>query len=168
MSGGVMDEEAVLPTAEQLAKHSYEVVVPDKKKDQKDTRSTLRRVYVLGSLAKRGLLGEPEMAAAVEFSIQFRRARLEGVRAASMEERVDGTAREPVTVSIAEARRNINDAVHYLGGGTASSASVIWHVVGLEHSLSRWITDTASPYNNKEATGVLVTSLQHLARYWGY
>lgn len=159
-----MTDPMTLPTPEQLLKHEYELVVPDKKVGQKDTRTNLRRVYVVDSLRKRGLIDKSQWDAAKKFEKLFSIACLEGMRAAPMTERVDGGGGGNITARIASARREINRAMTFLGGAEAPAASAIWHVCGLCEGFGTW--DGKGNMNLHNAAGVLTSALHTLEAFW--
>jgi len=128
-------------------------------------------IDILGSLLRRNTITGDEWLAGYRFRAWFRMAQLEQLRAADMGRLfVDGGGRAPeMSANAVRGRREIDKAIRYVGGRASSSGSCLWHVIGLEHSLRRWVQEQAKASQARRlhqagATGVLIVALETLAR----
>jgi hypothetical protein len=97
--------------------------------------------------------------AADAFRTAFRVAHLDALRAADMARVPGGIGRgfdPPVW-----AKKRIDETMAALGGVKAPPGSCMWHVVGLERSISRWATQVLG-FNRHTATAVLIATLAFL------
>lgn len=121
----------------------------------------------LALLERRGTITADERRAGDAFHAVFRRAALDGLKAADM-----GRVATIGAPSFAGgggnegARRRIAAAIDKLGGEASIAASCAWHVLGLEWSLREWAAK-ALRGNVHQATGSLRATLGLIARDFG-
>lgn len=126
---------------------------------------------ILGSLLKRNTITGDEWVAGYRFRAWFRLAELDQLRAADMGRPfIDGGGRAPeMSANAVRGRREIDRAIRYVGGIGSSSGSCLWHIIGLDHSLRRWVEEQPETaqrrhFNHNGALGVLITALETLSR----
>jgi hypothetical protein len=120
----------------------------------------------LGELLDNGWITRDQHASGAEFRQHFRAAHLDDLRAQDLARvRVDGAIR-PSASGNSNARKAVHDALDQLG---APGDSAIWHVVGLEQSLSEWRQTynwNGRAIDHHTARGILVQALATLAEHF--
>src|SRR5215472_9985684 len=113
-------------------------------------------------MARRGVISDEAVAAAERFRSDFQTAALQALRAAQMRERT-GTTLLPQDISFRaeRARQRIYEAIQAVG---QPGGSCLWHVVGLEESRKRWVTEF--PLHPESASGVLIGALGTLEAHY--
>jgi hypothetical protein len=128
-----------------------------------------RVVDTVGQLERNGTITADMALAAQDFARDFRAAHLSGLRTSSLV-RVDAPRTADAPSGHDGARRRILRDLDALGGMNSPAARAVWHVVGLEESLSEWSNGDAwrgRPLRYYAAQGILVAALGVLARMRG-
>lgn len=123
----------------------------------------LVRVSVLERLHRRGTISAGEAAAGELFAKLFRIASLDPLKAADME-RVPAGRGGDLPPSAERCRRRVADAMIALGGAGSPAASAIWHICGLEWSVSRWAATARR--SQEQCCGILIGALAALAAHF--
>ncbi len=160
-----MVQHNIAPTPERYAKGSigrlHRPIIHDGTYDPPYIAGDL-----LGSLLARGAITKEEAVAGQRFRAWFRLGQLDALRAADWSRPfVSGGKRAPeLSVSSERARREIGKAIRWVGGASSSPGSCLWHVIGLDESLRAWVASSSRRFHQAGATGVLVVTLETLAR----
>jgi len=130
-----------------------------------------RTVDTIGTMLRKGTI-TPEMeAAARDFEAAFTIAGLETLKAQDLC-RVPGNGRlEPLGDHQIAARERVLRAVDSVGGLGSPGGSLCWHVLGLGESVQSWVGHwrwNGRAFSRDEARGMLVLTLELLARELGY
>jgi hypothetical protein len=83
---------------------------------------------------------------------------------------VDHLQKVGVTVAIGHARERVAAAIDALGGPASPAGACVWHVVGLECSVTEWARRSGwggRPIGHAQGQGVLVSALGVLAGHYG-
>jgi hypothetical protein len=125
-----------------------------------------RTVDTLGKMLRASTI-TPEMHdAARAFQADFAIANLDPIRARPLL-RVSGSGHEPcLSERQIDARRQVHEAMHALGGINSPAGSCVWHVVGLQRSLREWAIRqgwSGRSIRQEQAQGILVAALGVLA-----
>lgn len=127
--------------------------------------------YALDTLATmlgNGTITEAMHDAGAAFRRQFRAASLDPLRGMDLL-RVRGGTGDPLGERQVAARRQVAAAIDALGGFGSAGASCVWHVVGLEHSITQWARRqgwAGKPVGHAQAQGMLVVALGVLAAHY--
>jgi hypothetical protein len=127
----------------------------------------LVRLPLLRRLADRGVLTAEQAGAGERFNQLFQRGQLDALKAADMsrEPIAGGRRAGDLPPSAEHCRVRVAAAVASLGGHGSIAASVVWHVAGLEWSVSRWAQTTRR--RQDQACGILIGALSALAAHFG-
>jgi len=113
----------------------------------------------------------PEMRDAGEmFRRQFRFAALDALRAMSLIRIPGGGGGDTTTEQQFQARERVAAAIDALGGPGSPAGACVWHVVGLESSITEWARRSGwggRPIGHAQGQGVLVCALGVLAGHYG-
>lgn len=121
-----------------------------------------RALGIVAKLEHAGRLTKAQARAADDFHDHFRRAALDGLRAADLQ-RLPGNGFHASALDGSEgAREWVGRAIRRLGGAGAITADIAWHVLGLEWSLRRWAQERWHS-GHSEACGVLLAAIDILA-----
>ena len=124
---------------------------------------------LLAQLERRGDIRPAEREAGEHFHRLFQRAALDPLRAADMG-RTGGGSASLQNHGSEHARQKIADAMQVLGGHASPQGSCAWVVLGCDQSLAQWAARMnwrGQAMNDQMAKGMLVVTLDTLARYWG-
>lgn len=119
----------------------------------------------------KGTITKEMLEAGKRFHAHFTIANLNTMRSMPLIPMPSAKGPMDITERQNDARKKIKEALDHVGGPSSPSGSCVWHVVGLEHSVRQWCMQqswTSRPMNPHNATGVLVTALDLLARHYGY
>ena len=70
-----------------------------------------------------------------------------------------------------DARRRVGEALDALGGLGGPAGSCVWHVIGLQRSITEWAKRQGwggRPVRVEQAQGILIAALGMLAAHYGY
>ncbi|WP_198368502.1 DUF6456 domain-containing protein [Roseomonas rosulenta] len=128
-----------------------------------------RTVDTLGQMLANDTITQEMHDAGAVFRRQFRVAALDQLRAMPLL-RLPGGSGDRLTERRAKARAEVADAVTALGGFDSAAGSIVWHVVGLEHSVREWAQRQGwggRSVGHAQAQGMLVAALGVLAVVYG-
>jgi len=139
-----------------------------------DPQTGVQRVHryaidTLGTMLGNGTITEEMHDAGAMFRRQFRSAALDPLRGMSMLRMPRGSG-DSLTEQQHIGRRRIAEAMGALGGYNSAGASCVWHVVGLEFSITEWARRHGwggRSVGHAQAQGMLVVSLGVLAAHYG-
>ena len=122
---------------------------------------------------RKGKLLREDLKAAERFREDVARAGYEQLRAVDLTRPFE--KRRPVSFAAfsaiaEEARRRLGEVMEKLGGWDDPSASITFHVVGLDMTIAAWartIGVRGVPIQPEEASGLLLGNLSALRRYYG-
>jgi hypothetical protein len=126
-----------------------------------------RSIDILSAMHRRGSITAEMRQAGDDFQALFRLAQLDPLHAADMSRTiVSGSVHDSPAYRIERARESVWKTIMSAGGLGSAGGSCLWHVLGLEWSLSRWATEQG--FNGKRistdaAPMVLITALGVLA-----
>jgi len=127
-------------------------------------------VDTLGLMLNNGTITREMHDAGAMFRRQFRMAALDGLRALPLL-RVPGAGSGDHTTELQlQARTRVGDAIAALGGPGSPAGACVWHVVGLEASITEWARREGwggRPIGASQGQGVLVGALGVLAAHYG-
>ena len=113
----------------------------------------------------------PEMREAGEmFRQQFRFAALDTLRAMPLLRIPGGHSGDTTTEQQFRARERVASAIDALGGPGSPAGACVWHVVGMENSITEWARRSGwcgRPIGHAQGQGVLVSALGVLAMHYG-
>jgi hypothetical protein len=124
---------------------------------------------LLAILERRGDISAAQRQAGEQFHRLFQRAALDPLRAADMG-RVGGCSASHDAHGSEHAKRQVSKAMLALGGAASPQGSCAWVVLGCDQSLAQWairMNWRSQAMNDQMAKGMLVVTLDTLARYWG-
>jgi len=138
-----------------------------------ETGTPVAHRYAMDTLAV--MLGNgtitPEMRDAGEmFRRQFRFAALDTLRAMPLIRIPGGGGGDTTTEQQFQARERVAAAIDALGGPGSPAGACVWHVVGLESSITEWARRSGwggRPIGHAQGQGVLVSALGVLAMHYG-
>jgi hypothetical protein len=128
--------------------------------------------YALDTLATmltNGTITREMHDAGAAFRRQFRAASLDPLRGMDLL-RIRGGAGDSLSEQQSAARRKVAGAMDALGGFGSAGASCVWHVVGLECSITEWARRqgwAGKPVGHAQGQGMLVVALGVLAGHYG-
>lgn len=128
-----------------------------------------RTVDTLGQMLANGTITQEMHDAGAVFRRQFRVAALDQLRAMPLM-RIPGGSGDSLTDRQIGAREQVAHTMMALGGYDSAAGSVIWHVVGLEHSVREWAQRQGwggRSVGHAQAQGMLVAALGMLAVLYG-
>ena len=166
-------DEVILPPPERGQHDAVEQVVTVV--TDESGRSQRTRPYQIVGLMERmrreGAISPAMLKAGERYRDLFRVAQLDALRAGDVGKPVvDGGRRSTeMGVRVEGARNAVWRATLALGGLSSPGGSCVWHVIGLETSLSGWATSQGwggKKVNNHAAKGIFVASLGVLERHF--
>jgi len=104
------------------------------------------------------------------FRKQFRFAALDTLRPMPLIRIPGGRAADTTTEQQFQARERVAAAIDALGGPGSPAGACVWHVVGLESSITEWARRSGwrgRPIGHAQGQGVLVSALGVLAMHYG-
>lgn len=128
-----------------------------------------RAVDTVGLMLANGTITAEMHDAAVVFRMRFRAAALDDLQPMAWDRVPGGGARDGMTERQAAAREHVAAAMDALGGFASAGGSVVWHVVGLEHSVRDWAHRQGwggRPVGAPQAQGMLVAALAVLSAHY--
>jgi Domain of unknown function (DUF6456) len=129
-----------------------------------------RSVDSIGTLLKSEKITHAMHDAARDFQAQFTVAHFDSVRCMSLMRLPGGGGAADFTDAQLDARRRVGKALDALGGLCSPAGSCVWHVVGLQRSITEWAKRqgwSGRPVRVEQAQGILVAALGVLARHYG-
>jgi hypothetical protein len=130
-----------------------------------------RTIDTLGRMRRLGSITPSMYNAARDFQAQFTIAALDTLRGASLMRISGGGHAADLTDRQVAAREKVLRAMDVLGGINSPAGSCVWHVVGLEYSISQWATRQGwggRLVRCESARGILIAGLGLLAAHHGY
>jgi hypothetical protein len=130
-----------------------------------------RTIDTLGRMRKAGTITPPMYDAARDFQAQFTIAALDSMATMSLVRVSGGSRRADFTDRQVAARENVHRAMDVLGGINSPAGSCVWHVVGLEYSISQWAMRQGwggRLVRRESARGILIAGLGILSAHHGY
>jgi hypothetical protein len=109
--------------------------------------------------------------AAADFQARFTIAHFQSVRCMSLLRLPSGGGAADFTDAQLDARRRVGTALDALGGLGSPAGSCVWHVVGLQRSVTEWAKRQGwcgRPVRVEQAQGILIAALGVLAKHYGY
>jgi Domain of unknown function (DUF6456) len=130
-----------------------------------------RAVNSLGRMLRAGTISSDMYNAAADFRAQFTVAHFPSVRCMSLIRLPGGGGAADFTDAQLDARQRVGKALDALGGLGSPGGSCVWHVVGLQCSVTewaRWQGWGGRPVRIEQAQGILIAALGVLAKHYGY
>ncbi len=127
-------------------------------------------IDTLGLMLNNGTITREMHDAGAMFRKQFRIAALEGLRVVPLDKLAGGRGAAEVTDTQVAARKRVAAIMTLFGGPGSPAGACIWHVVGLEASISEWARREGwggRPIGATQGQGVLVCALGVLAAHYG-
>jgi hypothetical protein len=124
----------------------------------------------LGVMLGNGTITSEMRDAGEMFRKQFRCAALDTLRAMPLIRIPGGRAGDTTTEQQFQARERVASAIDALGGPSSPAGACVWHVVGLESSITEWARRSGwcgRPIGHAQGQGVLVSALGVLAMHYG-
>ncbi|MBY0329520.1 MAG: hypothetical protein K2X49_02465 [Acetobacteraceae bacterium] len=124
----------------------------------------------LGVMLGNGTITSEMRDAGEMFRKQFRCAALDTLRAMPLIRIPGGRAGDTTTEQQFQARERVAAAIDALGGPGSPAGACVWHVVGLESSITEWARRSGwcgRPIGHAQGQGVLVSALGVLAMHYG-
>jgi hypothetical protein len=167
--GAVTDEvERIEPTPERRRHGKIEQAERAIISDDGEFTAPHIVVDILVELERRDAINADERLAGERFATWFRLAALDELRAADLSRPyVDGGGKiSELSRRNYEARKEIDKAIRFVGGKGTRLGSCLWHVIGLDQSLTKWAENQSKTarVHRLSATGVLISALERLAR----
>ena len=138
-----------------------------------ETGTPVRHRYAmdtLGVMLGNGTITSEMRDAGEMFRKQFRFAALDTLRAMPLLRIPGGGGRDTTTEQQFQARERVAAAIDALGGPGSPAGACVWHVVGLESSITEWSRRSGwcgRPIGHAQGQGVLVSALGVLAMHYG-
>ena len=130
-----------------------------------------RTIDTLGRMRRFGSITPSMYNAARDFQAQFTIAALDTLRGASLVKISGGGHAADLTDRQVAAHEKVLRAMDVLGGINSPAGSCVWHVVGLEYSISQWATRQGwggRLVRRESARGILIAGLGILSAHHGY
>lgn len=127
-------------------------------------------IDTLGVMLNNGTITREMHDAGAMFRRQFRVAALDTLRAMSLIRIPGSTGLDTTTEQQFQARDRVAAAIDALGGPGSPAGACVWHVVGLESSITEWARRSGwcgRPIGHAQGQGVLVSALGVLAMHYG-
>ena len=124
----------------------------------------------LGVMFGNGTITAEMRDAGEMFRRQFRFAALDTLRAMPLVRIPGSTGLDTTTEQQFQAREKVAAAIAALGGPASPAGACVWHVVGLESSITEWARRSGwggRPIGHAQGQGVLVSALGVLAAHYG-
>jgi hypothetical protein len=125
-------------------------------------------IDTLGTMLGNGTITAEMHDAGALFRRHFRAAALDPLRGMSLL-KIPGGSGDSLTEQQHSGRRRVAEALDALGGFNSAGASCVWHVVGLEFSITEWARRHGwggRIIGHAQAQGMLVVSLGVLAAHY--
>jgi hypothetical protein len=122
-------------------------------------------------MLRAGTITKDMFNAARDFQAHFTFAHFDTVRCMSLIRLPGGAGAAELTDAQLDARRRIGRTLDALGGLGSPAGSCVWHVVGLQHSVTEWARRqgwSGRPVRVEHARGILIAALGVLAKHYGY
>jgi len=126
-------------------------------------------IDTLGLMLRNGTITAEMHDAGAMFRRQFRAAALDTLRAMPLVRVPASTHGDTMTERQAHARERVAAAIDALGGPASPAGACVWHVVGLECSVTEWARRSGwggRPIGHAQGQGVLVSALGVLAGHY--
>lgn len=127
-------------------------------------------IDTLGVMLNNGTITREMHDAGAIFRRQFRMAALDTLRALPLI-RIPGSGGvDTTTEQQFQAREKVAAAIDALGGSASPAGACVWHVVGLQSSITEWARRSGwggRPIGHAQGQGVLVSALGVLAGHYG-
>lgn len=124
-----------------------------------------RDIDTLGLLFKRGKIGREAYEAGQQFADDFTDAKFTGISAVDYEKTSCGGQLSSTERAVLTGQR-VSRALDSLGGMGSPCAKMSWDVIGLGIPVMQWADNEG--YDRMEAKGILIASLNILARHYGF
>lgn len=127
-------------------------------------------IDTLGVMLNNGTITREMHDAGAIFRRQFRIAALDTLRAMPLIRIPGSTGLDTTTEQQFQAREKVAAAIAALGGPASPAGACVWHVVGLESSITEWARRSGwggRPIGHAQGQGVLVSALGVLAMHYG-
>ena len=127
-------------------------------------------IDTLGLMLNNGTITREMHDAGAIFRRQFRMAALDTLRALPLIRIPGGGGVDTTTEQQFHAREKVAAAIDALGGPASPAGACVWHVVGLESSITEWARRSGwggRPIGHAQGQGVLVSALGVLAGHYG-
>ena len=124
----------------------------------------------LGVMLGNGTITAEMRDAGEMFRKQFRFAALDTLRPMPLIRIPGGRGGDTATEQQFQARERVSAAIDALGGPGSPAGACVWHVVGLENSITEWARRSGwcgRPIGHAQGQGVLVSALGVLAGHYG-
>jgi len=124
----------------------------------------------LGVMLGNGTITTEMRDAGEMFRKQFRFAALDTLRPMPLIRIPGGRGGDTATEQQFQARERVSAAIDALGGPGSPAGACVWHVVGLENSITEWARRSGwcgRPIGHAQGQGVLVSALGVLAGHYG-
>ena len=138
-----------------------------------ETGRPVQHRYAIDTLAvmlNNGTITREMHDAGAIFRRQFRIAALDTLRAMPLIRIPGSTGLDTTTEQQFQAREKVAAAIAALGGPASPAGACVWHVVGLESSITEWARRSGwggRPIGHAQGQGVLVSALGVLAMHYG-
>ncbi len=165
----VILEDLSKPSQWRLQHGSFSEPVREPDPESGVPRAHRYAIDTLGTMLSNGTITEEMHDAGAMFRRHFRFASLDALRGMSLL-RIPGGSGDPLTEQQHVARQRVAEAMGILGGFNSAGASCVWHVVGLEFSITEWARRHGwggRPVGATQAQGMLVVALGVLASHYG-
>jgi hypothetical protein len=130
-----------------------------------------RTIDTLALMLRAGTITNEMFDAARDFQARFTIAHFQSVRCMSLIRLPGGAGAADFTDAQLDARRRVDNALDLLGGLGSPAGSCVWHVVGLQCSVTEWARRQGwggRPVRVDQARGILIAALGVLAKHYGY
>ncbi len=127
-------------------------------------------IDTLGVMLNNGTITREMHDAGAIFRRQFRVAALDTLRAMPLIRVPGGRSVDTTTEQQFQAREKVAAAIDALGGPASPAGACVWHVVGLESSITEWARRSGwggRPIGHAQGQGVLVAALGVLVVHYG-
>jgi len=138
-----------------------------------ETGTPVAHRYAMDTLAvmlSNGTITSEMRDAGEMFRKQFRFAALDTLRPMPLIRIPGGRGGDTTTEQQFQARERVAAAIDALGGPGSPAGACVWHVVGLENSITEWARRSGwcgRPIGHAQGQGVLVSALGVLAMHYG-
>jgi hypothetical protein len=164
------DAEGLAPTPERFAQGVVERLPQAIADEAGRPARPYRAIDTLSVMLRKGTITPGMHEAGNEFHALFMAAQLEPLRAADLHRLPDGVKDLPMSLRMAEARKEVWKVLESLGGMHSPAGSCIWHVVGAAATLKDWALHqgwNGRALSQETASGILVGALGVLQAYFG-
>jgi len=165
-----LDDTRIYPTPERGQHGKIEILPHVSPTTRAGPSRPFRALDSLAVLWRHDVISGEMFAAGSQFRADFRRAKLDGLKASDLN-RIPGNIGRGFTVteSSVRARERVFLAINALGGPFSPGGSVTWHIVALEWSIKRWALERGwndRKTDQREAHGVLIGALGILRKFY--